>query len=101
MKQFIGHLALVVKDYDEAIRFYTEKLGFILVEDTVLSETKRWVLVAPQGPGSALSYWRKQQNLNNFMPLAIKQADAFFYFFTPTILTGITGLCWKKEFISD
>ncbi len=43
----IAHLALLVSDYDEAIRFYTEKLGFVLVEDTPLSATKRWVLVAP------------------------------------------------------
>jgi len=49
MKQHVAHIALVVKDYDEAIRFYTEKLHFTLVEDTVLSETKRWVLVAPKG----------------------------------------------------
>lgn len=49
MKQRIAHVALVVKDYDEAIQFYTEKLHFRLIEDTVLSETKRWVLVAPQG----------------------------------------------------
>jgi len=42
-------MALVVNDYDEAIRFYTEKLNFVLVEDTVLSEKKRWVVVAPQG----------------------------------------------------
>jgi len=45
MKQRIAHIALVVDDYDEAIRFYTEKLQFALIEDTVLSETKRWVLV--------------------------------------------------------
>lgn len=51
MKQFIAHLALVVKDYDEAINFYTQKLGFRLLEDTVLSETKRWVIVAPPGNG--------------------------------------------------
>lgn len=49
MKQFIAHIALVVRDYDEAIAFYTGKLGFRLLEDTVLSETKRWVLVAPPG----------------------------------------------------
>ena len=49
MKQFIAHLSLVVRDYDEAIRFYTEKLDFTLKEDTVLSETKRWVLVSPPG----------------------------------------------------
>lgn len=49
MKQQIAHISLVVDDYDEAIYFYTQKLGFTLLEDTVLSETKRWVLVAPQG----------------------------------------------------
>ncbi|MBL7746677.1 MAG: VOC family protein [Chitinophagaceae bacterium] len=49
MKQYIAHIALVVADYDEAIAFYTQKLNFRLVEDTVLSETKRWVLVSPPG----------------------------------------------------
>src|SRR5258705_10875535 len=48
MKQQIAHIALVVDDYDQAIRFYTEKLHFTLIEDTVLNETKRWVLVAPK-----------------------------------------------------
>lgn len=51
MKQSIAHIALVVADYDEAIKFYTEKLNFVLLEDTVLSETKRWVLVAPKNSG--------------------------------------------------
>jgi catechol 2,3-dioxygenase-like lactoylglutathione lyase family enzyme len=49
MKQSIAHIALVVDDYDEAINFYTEKLNFTLIEDSVLSATKRWVLVAPKG----------------------------------------------------
>jgi len=49
MKQSIAHIALVVNDYDEAIKFYTEKLDFTLVDDTPQSETKRWVLVAPKG----------------------------------------------------
>ena len=48
MTQAIAHIALVVADYDEAIAFYTEKLGFALLEDTPQTETKRWVLVAPQ-----------------------------------------------------
>lgn len=51
-QQHIAHLSLVVNDYDEAIAFYTQKMGFRLVEDTPLSATKRWVLVAPPG-GSA------------------------------------------------
>jgi catechol 2,3-dioxygenase-like lactoylglutathione lyase family enzyme len=49
MKQYLAHMALVVADYDEAIEFYTRKLNFTLVEDTVLSDSKRWVLVAPPG----------------------------------------------------
>ena len=47
--QHIAQIALVVNDYDEAIEFYTEKLQFTLVEDSILSETKRWVVVAPPG----------------------------------------------------
>ncbi|GEP97386.1 VOC family protein [Chitinophaga cymbidii] len=51
MQQNLAHIAIVVRDYDEAIAFYTQKLHFSLLEDTVLSDTKRWVRVAP--PGSA------------------------------------------------
>jgi catechol 2,3-dioxygenase-like lactoylglutathione lyase family enzyme len=49
MKQTSGHIALVVRDYDEAIAFYTRTLNFRLVEDTLMSEDKRWVLIAPPG----------------------------------------------------
>lgn len=49
MNQHLAHLALVVKDYDEAIAFYTQKLNFNLIEDTRIDENKRWVLVAPPG----------------------------------------------------
>ena len=49
MNQRIAHIALVVKDYDEAIDFYTKKLDFILLEDTKLDEKKRWVMIAPPG----------------------------------------------------
>lgn len=47
MNNLISKITLVVNDYDEAISFYTKTLGFTLVEDTVLSETKRWVVVRP------------------------------------------------------
>ena len=47
--QTLTHIAVVVNDYDEAIRFYTETLNFKLIEDTQLTETKRWVIVAPPG----------------------------------------------------
>jgi quinol monooxygenase YgiN/predicted enzyme related to lactoylglutathione lyase len=49
MKQNLTHIAIVVDDYDKAIEFYTEKLHFTLIEDTLLSDTKRWVLVRPKG----------------------------------------------------
>ena len=50
MKQSIVHVALLVRDYDEAIEFYTNKLRFTLVEDTYQPEQdKRWVVVAPPG----------------------------------------------------
>ena len=49
MKQSLAHIAVVVRDYDEAIAYYTNTLGFRLIEDTVLSETKRWVMVQPTG----------------------------------------------------
>ncbi|MEO5592321.1 MAG: VOC family protein [Chitinophagaceae bacterium] len=61
MQQII-HLALVVADYDEAIAFYTQKIGFELIEDTVLSETKRWVLIKPKGAGAACLLLAKAAN---------------------------------------
>lgn len=51
MTQYIAQFALIVDDYDDAIDFYTKKLHFQLLEDTQVSETKRWVRIAP--PGSA------------------------------------------------
>jgi catechol 2,3-dioxygenase-like lactoylglutathione lyase family enzyme len=59
MTQSLGYVALVVRDYDEAIAYFTEKLGFRLVEDSGatdrLGQEKRWVLVAPRGsPGTNL-----------------------------------------------
>ena len=49
MKQNLALIALVVDDYDEAIHYYTSVLKFNLIEDTVMSETKRWVVIAPEG----------------------------------------------------
>lgn len=50
MRQAIAHVALVVRDYDEAIEFYTKRLGFQLLEDSYQPEQdKRWVVVAPPG----------------------------------------------------
>ena len=52
MNQRIAHITLLVKDYDEAIAFYTRKLKFDLIEDARLTDTKRWVRIAPPGSGS-------------------------------------------------
>jgi catechol 2,3-dioxygenase-like lactoylglutathione lyase family enzyme len=55
MSQTLGHVTLVIRDYDEAIAFFTQKLGFELIEDSVSTDrvgrNKRWVLVRPHGPG--------------------------------------------------
>lgn len=53
MKQKIGYICLLIRDYDEAISFYTRKLRFDLREDTDLGDGKRWVLVAPPGSGES------------------------------------------------
>ena len=52
MTQSLAMIALVVADYDEAIAWYTGVLGFTLIEDTAMSEDKRWVVIAPPGSES-------------------------------------------------
>ncbi len=54
MRQSIGSVTFLVRDYDEAIAYFTEALGFALLEDVPLGGGKRWVRVAPQGGGTAL-----------------------------------------------
>jgi len=49
MRQHIGYVTLLVRDYDEAISYFAGQLGFDLVEDTFLGNGKRWVLIAPSG----------------------------------------------------
>ncbi len=49
MQQKLAMVAIVVDDYDKAIAFYTERMNFQLVEDTVMTATKRWIVVQPQG----------------------------------------------------
>jgi lactoylglutathione lyase len=53
MSQSIGYVALVVRDYDEALAYFTQRLGFTLIEDSVatdrLGNQKRWVLISPPG----------------------------------------------------
>jgi catechol 2,3-dioxygenase-like lactoylglutathione lyase family enzyme len=54
MTQSVATVALVVTDYDEAIAFFTQRLGFALVADAPVSPGKRWVVVRPPGSGTAL-----------------------------------------------
>jgi catechol 2,3-dioxygenase-like lactoylglutathione lyase family enzyme len=49
MPQFLGSVTLMVRNYDEALTYFTSALGFRVIEDTPLGEGKRWVLVAPHG----------------------------------------------------
>lgn len=62
MRQKIGAITLLVDDYDEAIEFYVNKLYFNLIEDTVLNESKRWVLVAPKGSSETNILLAKAEN---------------------------------------
>ena len=54
MSRTIAQISLIVKDYDEAIDFYVNKLNFLLLEDTQLTPTKRWVVVSPDPKGCRL-----------------------------------------------
>jgi catechol 2,3-dioxygenase-like lactoylglutathione lyase family enzyme len=62
MTQHLAAIALVVADYDEAIDFYVGKLGFDLIEDTKLGDSKRWVLVAPPGSSETRLLLAKADN---------------------------------------
>ncbi len=63
MKQSLAHISLVVRDYDEAIEFFTKTLSFVLVEDRYIPEQdKRWVLVAPLNSDGASLLLAKASN---------------------------------------
>lgn len=84
MKQSIVHVALVVRDYDEAIAFYVGKLGFTLVEDTYQPEQdKRWVLVAPPG-SSGTSLLLARASKPEQEPFAGNQAGGRVFLFLST-----------------
>ncbi len=63
MSQKIGYVTVLVGDYDEAISFFTNALSFSVVEDSVMSDTKRWVLVAPRGAQGTALLLAKASNL--------------------------------------
>lgn len=80
MKQSIAHIALVVKEYDEAIQFYTEKLDFTLLEDTAWSEDKRWVIVAPPGANECCLLLAKAANDRQIQSIGNQAGGRVFLF---------------------
>lgn len=68
MNQRLGYITLLVDDYDKGIEFFTKKLHFILIEDTKITATKRWVLVKPNGSdGCCLLLARAATNRQRIM----------------------------------
>lgn len=82
MKQTIAHIALVVKDYDEAIKFYVEKLDFQILEDTRLTEDKRWVLIAPTGAKECCLLLAKAANDKQVAVIGNQTGGRVFLFLT-------------------
>ncbi|MEM6263316.1 MAG: VOC family protein [Bacteroidota bacterium] len=80
MNQRIIQIALVVKDYDEAIEFYTQKLGFELIEDTRLNEKKRWVRVRPKGASEFALLLAKAKNEAQLAALGNQTGGRVFLF---------------------
>jgi len=109
MKHSILHVALVVRDYDEAIAFYCDKLGFSLIEDTYQPEQdKRWVVVAPPGgtgAGASLLLARASSseqedfigNQSGGRVFLFLQTDDFWRDYKSMLATGINFIRDPKE----
>jgi catechol 2,3-dioxygenase-like lactoylglutathione lyase family enzyme len=81
MNQSIGLVAIVVRDYDEAINFYVDKLGFRLVEDTYIPEQdKRWVVVAPQGNNTSQILLARAVGTEQIVHIGNQTGDRVFLF---------------------
>lgn len=80
MKQQIAHVALLVKDYDEAISFYKTKLDFVLIEDTPIEEGKRWVLLAPPGAKECCLLLAKAANEQQYKSIGNQSGGRVFLF---------------------
>ncbi|MBK8289559.1 MAG: VOC family protein [Flammeovirgaceae bacterium] len=97
MKQRIAHIALVVKDYDEAIDFYTRKLDFIILEDTKIDEKKRWVLVAPPGAEGCCLLLAKAANEEQAKSIGNQAGGRVFLFlFTDDFLRDYNKMIDRK-----
>ena len=80
MKQHIAHVTLLVRGYNEAIAYYTQKLGFRLVEDSPVGEGKRWVLVAPGGRSGCCLLLAKAKNAEELSAVGHQAGGRVFLF---------------------
>ena len=103
MKQKIAHIALVVRDYDEAIDFYTKKLNFKLVEDTKLDEKKRWVIVSLPGASECALLLAKAANEKQLQSVGNQTGGRVFLFlFTDDFWRDYNAMLEKKiQFVRE
>jgi catechol 2,3-dioxygenase-like lactoylglutathione lyase family enzyme len=102
MIQSLAHIALLVNDYDEAIKFYTQTLQFVLLEDKVMSPTKRWVLIAPQGSTGTSILLAKASNEEQQNRLGNQTGGRVFLFlYTDDIKRDYQNLLDKKVIIVE
>tara|TARA_Y100001933_G_scaffold102253_1_gene102845 strand:- start:1225 stop:1647 length:423 start_codon:yes stop_codon:yes gene_type:complete len=103
MNQKIAHIALVVRDYDEAIEFYTKKLNFNLVEDTKLNEEKRWVVVSPPGATECTLLLAKAANEKQLQSVGNQSGGRVFLFlFTDDFWRDYNTMLEKEiEFVRE
>ena len=80
MSRKIAQIALLVKDYDEAIHFYVNKLNFKLVEDTVLDQNKRWVIVSPNLENSSSLLLAEASNITQKQAIGNQSGGRVFLF---------------------
>ena len=80
MPQSVLHVSLLVRDYDEAIAFYRDKLNFELIEDTRLSADKRWVVIAPRGNSTMSLVLGKAQTVEEKNQVGMQAGGRVFLF---------------------
>src|SRR6202790_2886724 len=89
MMQTLGHVALVVREYDEALAFFTRTLNFRVIEDTRMSEDRRWVLIAPPGSQGTSLLLARASTPEQVSRIGNQTGGGgFFFFHTPHFLRG-------------
>jgi catechol 2,3-dioxygenase-like lactoylglutathione lyase family enzyme len=97
MPQTLGYVALVVRDYDEAIAFFTKLLDFELIEDTDLGHGKRWVLIAPRGSRGTNLLLARAVTPEQASRIGNQTGGRVFLFLQPTISGETTDRCATEE----